>query len=150
MRLDHVSYSKSMLKGLPQVDVRTHMVCCKAHQLPYEESKFKAKELLELVHSNVFRLVKQLSVGGMWYMVTFIDDFSRYLWLFFMKEKSDTFSKFKEFRKLVEGRVGKKICYLRTDNGGEYSSSEFSQYLNECRIRHQYTCANMPQQNGVA
>uniref|UniRef100_A0A2N9IT58 Integrase catalytic domain-containing protein n=1 Tax=Fagus sylvatica TaxID=28930 RepID=A0A2N9IT58_FAGSY len=162
MRLGHVSYSKlsvmvkkSMLKGLPQLDVRTDTVCAgcqygKAHQLPYEESKFKAKEPLELVHSDVFGPVKQPSIGGMRYMVTFIDDFSRYVWVFFMKEKSDTFSKFKEFRESAEGEVGKKIGCLRTDNGGEYSSSEFSQYLRECRIRHQYTCANTPQQNGIA
>ncbi|KAE8724129.1 hypothetical protein F3Y22_tig00010869pilonHSYRG00008 [Hibiscus syriacus] len=162
MRLGHVSYSKlsvmvkkSMLKGLPQLDVRTDTVCAgcqygKAHQLPYDESKFKAKEPLELVHSDVFGPVKQQSISGMWYMVTFIDDFSRYVWVFFMKEKSDTFSKFKEFRDSAEGEVGKKICCLRTDNGGEYRSNEFSQYLRECRIRHQYTCANTPQQNGVA
>ena len=122
----------------------------KAHQLPYEESKFKAKEPLELVHSDVFGPIKQPSIGGMRYMVTFIDDFSRYVWVFFMKEKSDTFSKFKEFKESAEGEVGKKIGCLRTDNGGEYSSSEFSQYLRECQIRHQYTCANTPQQNGVA
>ncbi|KAE8728709.1 hypothetical protein F3Y22_tig00004111pilonHSYRG00116 [Hibiscus syriacus] len=162
MRLGHVSYSKlsvmvkkSMLKGLPQLDVRTDTVCAgcqygKAHQLPYDESKFKAKEPLELVHSDVFGPVKQQSISGMRYMVTFIDDFSRYVWVFFMKEKSDTFSKFKEFRDSAEGEVGKKICCLRTDNGGEYRSNEFSQYLRECRIRHQYTCANTPQQNGVA
>ncbi|KAE8676041.1 hypothetical protein F3Y22_tig00111634pilonHSYRG00007 [Hibiscus syriacus] len=162
MRLGHVSYSKlsvmvkkSMLKGLPQLDVRTNTVCAgcqygKAHQLPYNESKFKAKEPLELVHSDVFGPVKQQSISGMRYMVTFIDDFSRYVWVFFMKEKSDTFSKFKEFRDSAEGEVGKNICCLRTDNGGEYRSNEFSQYLRECRIRHQYTCANTPQQNGVA
>lgn len=162
MRLGHVSYhklsmmmQKSMLKGLPQLDVRTDTVCAgcqygKAHQLPYEESKFKAKEPLELIHSDVFGPVKQSSIGGMRYMVTFIDDFSRYVCVFFMKEKSETFSKFKEFKEIVEGEVGKKIICLRTDNGGEYTSNEFSQYLRDCRIRHQFTCANTPQQNGVA
>jgi len=162
MRLGHVNYSKlsvmvkkSMLKGLPQLDVRTNTVCAgcqygKAHQLPYEESKFKAKKPLELIHSDVFGPVKQPSIGGMRYMVTFIDDFSRYVWTFFMKEKSEAFSKFKEFKEIVEGEVEQKIRCLRTDNGGEYSSREFSQYLRECQIRHQYTCANTPQQNGVA
>ncbi|KAH9726925.1 hypothetical protein KPL70_008466 [Citrus sinensis] len=162
MRLGHVNYSKlsvmvkkSMLKGLPQLDVRTNTVCAgcqygKAHQLPYEESKFKAKKPLELIHSDVFGPVKQPSIGGMRYMVTFIDDFSRYVWAFFMKEKSEAFSKFKEFKEIVEGEVEQKIRCLRTDNGGEYSSGEFSQYLRECQICHQYTCANTPQQNGVA
>ena len=50
----------------------------------------------------------------------------------------------------MEGEVGKKIQCLRTDNGGEYTSDEFSEYLREHRIRHQFTCANTPQQNGVA
>ncbi|KAG6489187.1 hypothetical protein ZIOFF_050447 [Zingiber officinale] len=56
-----------------------HMRCQydKAHQLSYRELKFKAKEPLELVHSDVFGLVKQPSIDGMQYMVTFIDDFSR-------------------------------------------------------------------------
>ncbi|KAI4353893.1 hypothetical protein L6164_002814 [Bauhinia variegata] len=64
---------KLMLKGLPQLDVRTDTICAgcqygKAHQLPYEESKFKAKEPLELVHSDVFGPVKQPSISGMRYM----------------------------------------------------------------------------------
>ncbi|KAE8668864.1 tir-nbs resistance protein [Hibiscus syriacus] len=86
--IGHVSYSKlsvmvkkSMLKGLPQLDVRTDTVCVrcqygKAHQLTYDESKFKAKERLKLIHSDVFGPVKQQSISGMRYMVTFIDDFS--------------------------------------------------------------------------
>jgi hypothetical protein len=86
MRLSHVSYfkqeemmKKSMSKGLPNLDVRTDTTCegCqygKAHRLPYEESKFKAKEPLELIHSDVFGPVKQPSIGENRYMVTFIDD----------------------------------------------------------------------------
>lgn len=93
MRLGYVSYhklsmmmmQKSMLKGLPQLDVRTYIVCAgcqygKPHQLPYEESKFKAKEPLEIIHSDVFEPVKQLLIGVIRYMVTFIDDSSRYVW----------------------------------------------------------------------
>jgi len=119
MRLGHVSYSKldvmikrSMLKGLPQLEVRKDTVCAgcqygKAHQLPYKESKFKAKEPLELVHSDVFEPVKQASISGRKYLVTFIDDFSRYVWIYFMKKKSETFSKFKEFKEVAEAEVGK-------------------------------------------
>ncbi|KAM1296016.1 hypothetical protein TB1_015132 [Malus domestica] len=162
MRLGHVSYhklnmmmKKSMLKGLPQLDVRIDTVCAgcqygKAYQLPYEESKFKAKEPLKLVHSDVFGPVKQPSISGMRYMVTFIDDFFMYVWVFFMKEKSETFLKFKEFKEIVEGEVGKKIRCIRTDNRGEYTSNEFSQYPRDCRIRHQFICANTPQQNGIS
>ncbi|KAJ9556278.1 hypothetical protein OSB04_010892 [Centaurea solstitialis] len=161
-RLGHVGYhklkvimEKSMLNGLPQLDVKTDVVCAgcqygKAHQLPYKESKFRAKKPLELVHSDVFGPIKQTSISGMRYMVMFIDDYLRYVWVFFMKEKSDTFSKFKEFKTTVEGEVRTKIRCLRSDNGGEYTSEEFKRYLQKCSIRHQFTCANTPQQNGVA
>jgi len=111
MRFGHVSYSKLdvmmkrlMLKGLPQLEVRKGTVCAgcqygKAHQLPYKESKFKAKEPLELVQSDVFGPVKQASISRRKYLVTFFDDFS-------------------------------------SDNGGEYTSDEFCNFLQECRIRH--------------
>ena len=46
-----------------------------------------------------------------------------------MKEKSETLAKFKEFKLMVESEVGSKIQCLRTDNGGEYISDEFSSYL---------------------
>ena len=90
-KLGHVNYhklkmmmNKSSLRGLPNLDVRTDVVCAgcqygKAHQLPYEESSFRAKQLLELIHSDVFGKVKQSSINGMHYMVTFIDDYSRYV-----------------------------------------------------------------------
>ena len=61
-------------------------------------------------------------------MVTFIDDISRYVWVFFMKEKFETFDKFKEFKEIIEGEVDKKIQCLQTDNGREYTSNKFSQY----------------------
>jgi len=162
LRLSHVRYSKlavmmkkSMLKGLPQLEVRIDTVCAgcqygKAHQLLYAESKFKAKKPLELVHSDVFGPVKKASISGMRYMVTFIDDFSRYVWVYFQKEKSETFSKFQEFKSAAEAEIGEKICSLRTDNGGEYTSDEFSNYLLEHRIHHQFTCSNTPQQKGIA
>lgn len=161
-RLGHVSYhklkemmEKHVVKGLPDLDIRTDMVCAgcqygKAHQLPYKESQHQSKVPLELIHSDVFGPVKQISLGGMRYMVTFIDDFSRYVWVYFMKEKSETFMKFKEFKDMIEGELEYKIRCLRTDNGREYLSNEFTIYLKKNKIKRQLTCPNTPQQNGVA
>jgi Integrase core domain/GAG-pre-integrase domain len=145
-RLGHVSYhklkmiaGKSMMKGLLEVEVRTDIVCAgcqfgKAHQLPFEQSKFRAKKPLELVHSDVFGPIRQTSVSDLKYMVTFINDFSRYVWVYFMKEKSETLSKFKEFKEKIESDVDKKIQCLRTDNGREYISHEFDTYLKKHKI----------------
>lgn len=53
-----------------------------------------------------------------------------------MKEKSKTFSKLKEFKKVAEADVGKRICCLRSDNGGEYTSDKFCDFLQESQICH--------------
>ena len=138
-RLDRVSYNKlktiinkSMLKGLPQLDIREDMVCAdyqyrKAHQLPFKEYKFKAP--LELVQSDVFCSIKQASTSRMHYMVTFIDDFSRYVQVFFMKEKSETITKFKEFKEQVENVSQERefdACVQIREGGRGYISNEFS------------------------
>ena len=125
---------KSMLKGLPQLDVREDTISAscqygKEHQLPYEDFKYRAKEPLDLVHSDVFGPIKQPSISSFWYMITSIDDFSRYVLVYFIKEKYEALSKFKEFKKTIEKEVDQKIRCLSTDNRGEYTSYEFSKYL---------------------
>ena len=58
------------------------------------------------------------SLSGYLYFVTFIDDYSRWTWIFFMKTKDEVFSRFQEFMAQVENLTGKKIKVLRLDNGG--------------------------------
>ena len=65
------------------------------------------------------------SLSGYVYYVSFIDDFSRKTWIYFMKNKDEVFSKFKEFKALIENHTKKKINTFRLDNGGEFTSNEF-------------------------
>jgi hypothetical protein len=85
----------------------------------------REKGILELVHSDVFGPVIVPSLGGSMYYVSFIDDFSRKTWIYFMRKKSKVFEKFKEFKSLVENQTDKKIKVLRTDNGGEFCGKYF-------------------------
>ena len=64
------------------------------------------------------------SMNGSRYILTFIDDFSRYTWVFFIKKKSEVLEKFTEFKALIENAIGKKINILRSNNGREYISNE--------------------------
>ena len=61
-------------------------------------------------------------------IITFIDDFSRKTWIYFLKAKNEVFEKFKEFKALIENLSDKKIKTLRSDNGGEYTSKEFEAF----------------------
>jgi len=76
--------------------------------------------ILELVHIDVFGPVTVPSLSGSLYYVSFIDDFSRKTWIYFLRKKSEVFEKFKEFKALVENQTDKKIKVLRTDNDGEF------------------------------
>ena len=67
-----------------------------------------------------------------------------------MKHKPEVLEKFKEFEVTTTNAAGRAIGTLRTDNGGEYLSSAFQNYLKEKGIRHELTVPHSPQQNGVS
>lgn len=109
-----------------------------------------SKDLLELIHSDICGPMKTTSLGGYKYLSVFIDDFSRKTFVRLLKNKSDIFEAFKTFKAAAERETGKRIKVLRTDNGGEYLSADFSNFLEREGIRHQLTVQYTPQQNGVA
>ena len=105
---------------------------------------------LDLIHTDVCGPMSTHAKGGFIYFITFIDDFSRYGYLYLMKYKSETFEKFKEFKNEVEKQLWKGIKTLRSYQGGEYLSQEFLDYLVEHGIQSQWTPLYTPQHNGMA
>jgi hypothetical protein len=71
------------------------------------------------VQIDVFVHVSVPSLGKYVYYVSFIDDFSRNTWIYFLKNKSKVFDRFKEVKTLVENQMEKIIKVMRIDNGGE-------------------------------
>ena len=67
-----------------------------------------------------------------------------------MQKKSETFSKFCEFKALVEKESGKQVKDLRSYNGGDYISGEFKDFCSKEGIRRELIVPHNPQQNGVA
>ena len=123
----------------------------KTHRLPFQSSPTKrADHPLELIHSDVCGKIGAKSLGGGEYFVTFIDDHTRYAWVYILQHKSEVFQRFQEWKALVEKSSGRKIKIFRSDNGGEYTSSEFASYLTKEGIKHELTIPHTPQQNGVA
>ena len=112
--------------------------------------EIRSTRKLQLVHSDVCGPMQTQSIGGAKYFVTFIDDYTRCCAVYFMKHKSEVLDKFKEFEVTTTNAAGRAIGTLRTDNGGEYLSSAFQNYLKEKGIRHELTVPHCPQQNGVS
>jgi hypothetical protein len=74
----------------------------------FPSSESRSKGILDLIHSDVCGPMSVASVQGSSYYVTFIDDFSRKTWIFFMKTKDEVFSRFREFKAQVENQTGKE------------------------------------------
>ncbi|CAL8168905.1 unnamed protein product [Prunus armeniaca] len=110
----------------------------------------RSNEQLSYIHSDVWGPAPTKSNGGAKYFVTFMGDFSRKVWVYFIKQKSEVFAKFKEWKTETENQTGRKIKYLRSDNGGEYTSNEFTNYCKQEGITRHFTVKKNPQQNGAA
>ena len=144
----------------------------KSHRTPFpKQSERKSKNILDLVHSDVLGPVEVPSIGGSRFIITFIDDHSNWITEYTMHKKSEALSRFIEFKAYAENQFNKKIGKikvhqydgsrvetdkiqklkaLRSDNGGEYLSNEFKEFLQENGIKHELTVVYSPQQNGIA
>ena len=74
------------------------------------------KGIIDYIHSNLWGPSPKISYGGSSYFVSFIDDYSRKVWIYWLKSKTDVFDIFKQFRALVENSTGRFIKCLRIDN----------------------------------
>ncbi|KAI3453969.1 hypothetical protein Pfo_010632, partial [Paulownia fortunei] len=159
LRLGHINLNKIQRlvrdDSLSDLEVESLPVCesClegKMTKRPFTSKGLRAKEVLELVHSDVCGPISVQARGGYEYFITFTDDYSRYGYVYLMARKSEALEKFKEFRNEAEKQLGKNIKTLRSDRGGEYLSNDFRTYLLENGIVSQLSAPGTPQQNGVS
>ena len=162
-RLGHLSESgikqlatKNLVSDL-DIDNDDNLPLCegcifgKQHRSPFpKKGATRAKEILEIVHTDVCGPMESTSYGGSRYFVTFIDDKTRKMFIYFLKTKDEVFNTFQDFKAFAEKQTGKNIKILRSDNGGEYISRAFDGFLKSQGIRHHTTVAYTPEQNGVA
>ena len=94
----------------------------------FHEKENRASMILERIQTNLCGPFLVASTKKHRYYVIFVDDYSCRCWIFFMQKKSETFSKFCEFKALVEKDSRKQLKSLQSDNGGEYISSEFKDF----------------------
>jgi transposase InsO family protein len=143
-----------MVTGLPLVSCRDGVcVICvlgKHHRDSFEKhASWHASGPLQLVHSDLCGPLSSPSFYRCKYFLTFIDDFSRCTWVYFLKLKSEVFDKFLAYKALVEKQSGHQIQSLRTDNGGEYVKNNFTSYCTTQGIQIQHIVPYTPQENGV-
>lgn len=94
--------------------------------------------------------MKTPSFGRTMYFLLFVDEYTQYLHVYFLKQKSVVLSYFLQYKAFVENQIGRKILFLCSDNGGEYTSNNFNQFCVQHGIQHQYTNPYNPAQNGIS
>jgi len=110
----------------------------------------RSSGVLDIIHSDICGPMRTESKSGAKYFATFIDDYSRWCDVFFLSKKSEILNVFKRFKAQAENLTGRKIKHLQTDNGAEYLTSEFNEFLKTNGIKRRLTIPHTPEQNGVS
>ncbi|KAK4385413.1 Retrovirus-related Pol polyprotein from transposon TNT 1-94 [Sesamum angolense] len=117
---------------------------------PSSSKSMTSSCILEYVHADVWGPANVPTHGGNKYFLSIIDNFSRKVFVFLMKQKSEAFEKFRNWKFFVENQTGKTLKTLRTDNGLEFCNQQFTNLCDEFGIKRHKTTPCTPQQNDVA
>ncbi|KAM5577541.1 hypothetical protein ABKV19_008070, partial [Rosa sericea] len=164
-RLGHVNYqdllklsTKQCVRGLPALSGKTDKICGGCKTGKQTKSPYKAinsattTRVLELLHMDLMGPAQTESIGGKKYMLVVVDDFSRYTWVNFLRDKAETFESFKGLsqRMLIE-KQSTNMCLIRvrSDNGTEFKNAAFANYFHELGVSHEFSAPITPQQNGI-
>lgn len=94
--------------------------------------------------------MENTSIGGSKYFLTLIDEYTRKVFIYFLKSKDQVASYFEQFQAQVENETGQRIKKLRMDNGREYVNQNLERTLRNSGIKYQLTVPYSPQLNGLA
>ncbi|GJX79243.1 zinc finger, CCHC-type containing protein [Tanacetum coccineum] len=160
-RLGHLNFEslksmaqKDLVHGIPTIKHTTQVcdVCLigKHSRAPFpKKAKARSTSPLDLVYGDLCGPITPPTPSGKKYIFLLVDDYSRYMWVYFLTTKDQAFDTFKEYKKSTENELRTTLKMLRTDRGGEFTSNEFTQYCKENGIARQLTAPYSPQQNGV-
>ncbi|KAK9033709.1 hypothetical protein V6N11_049894 [Hibiscus sabdariffa] len=155
-RLRHVNYDALRrlinLEHIPKFHIDNNNKCETCVEVKSTRSSFQTieriTEPLDLIHSDVCDLKFAQTRGGNKYFITFIDDSTKYCYIYLLKSKDEAIEKFKLYKQEVENQLNKKIKVVRSDRGGEYVEP-FGEYCSQHGIIHEVTPPHSPQSNGV-
>ncbi|KAK2417459.1 putative mitochondrial protein [Trifolium repens] len=147
--------SLEAIRGIPKLKIVEGKVCgeCQIGKQvrmshPMLEHQTTSKSL-ELLHMDLMGPMQVESLGGKRYVLVVVDDYSRYTWVNFIREKSDVFEVFKELCIQIQREKGSNVVRIRSDHGREFENSKFDEFCAAEGIKHEYSSPITPQQNGI-
>ncbi|GJX90833.1 retrovirus-related pol polyprotein from transposon TNT 1-94 [Tanacetum coccineum] len=155
MRLIQSLASNELVRNLPKLKFDQHFYdACKIGKQAHASHKAKnivsTTRCLELLYMDLFGPSAVRSYGGNRYTLVIVDDYSRYTWTRFLKDKTEAFDQFKIFSKKIQNQLGCTIVSIRTDHGREFDNEvQFGEFCNANGITHNFSAPRTPQSNGV-
>ncbi|GJX95666.1 retrovirus-related pol polyprotein from transposon TNT 1-94 [Tanacetum coccineum] len=155
MRLIQSLASKKLVRNLPKLKFDQHF--CDAYKMGKEahashESKniVSTTRCLELLYMDLFSPSAVRIYGGNLYTLVIVDDYSRYTWTRFFKNKTEAFEQLGIFSRKIQNQLGCSIVSIRTDHGREFDHEmHFEEFCNANGIRHNFAAPRTPESNGV-
>jgi len=162
-RLGHVSFdlltrlsALDLIRGLPKLKFEKDLVCAPCrHGKMVATSHPPLTDVMterpgELLHMDLVGPARVRSVGGKWYVLVVVDDFSRYAWVFFLASKDETFDFVRDLiLRLKNESNGGAMRAIRSDNGTEFKNTRFDAFCRDLGLEHQYSSPYVACQNGV-
>lgn len=141
--------NKGVVGGVPQLAEETKMVCGPCNKRKQVKVQHKAiqdiqsKDLLDLIHMDLMGPMLTESIAGKRYVLVLVDDFSRFTWASFIREKSDTLEIFEIWvLQVTNGKRNlKQIC---SDHGGEFQNESMNKFYDDHGINHQFSAQRTP------
>ena len=162
MRLGHLNFkylsklSKfNLVRGLPNISFKKTHVCDACQLGKLTKASFKSKNIvstkrpLELLHLDLFGPTRIASINHSKYVFVIVDDYSRFTWVIFLKNKSDAFSEFVTLCNRLSNEFSSSIVKIRSDHGGEFENECFSDFYISHGILHEFAFPRAAPQNGV-
>nr|GEU79838.1 retrovirus-related Pol polyprotein from transposon TNT 1-94 [Tanacetum cinerariifolium] len=146
---------KELVKNLPKLKFDQHFCdSCKigkqAHASHKAKSIVSTARCLEILHMDLFIPSAVRSYRENRYTLVIVDDYSRYTWTRFLKDKAEAFDQFERFSKKIQNQLGCIIVSIRTDQGGKFDNEvQFREFCNANGITHNFSAPRTPQSNGV-
>ena len=164
-RLGHISIDRikrlvkdGVLSTLDYTYLETCVDCSKRKQTnKSKKNTNRSSNIVEIIHTDI--CCPDMDMLGKKYFITFIDDYSRYMYVYLLHNKCEGLDAFKVFKVEVENQCGKQIQIVRSDRGVEYygkyteneqAPSPLAKFLQEHGIVVQHTMPGSPNQNDVA
>lgn len=160
--LGHVNFKyldilskNQLLNGIPS-EIESEFMKCKTcienkmSNTPFENNRNRAKDILEIIHTDVCGPFQTIGFQGEKYFVSFIDDYSKVAKVYVMKSKVEVCDCLIEYVNECENLTGKRVKFLRCDNGKEYLNSKIYSFAKEKGIVIENCPAYVHELNGTA